>query len=68
MKHYVSKEELPMTLDAEDVRYILGLSRAKVYQIFRSDGFPLITIGKRLLCRREDFFEWLDSQTVRNGV
>lgn len=67
MKKYMGKDSLPMTLNADDIQNILGVSRAGAYQLMHSEGFPLIKIGKRMLCMREDFFEWLDSKTERGS-
>lgn len=57
-----SKDQLPMILGADDVSLILGISRAKAYQLFHRKDFPTIKIGKRLLVSRDRFFTWLDSQ------
>ena len=59
-----SKEELPLILGASDVANILGISRAKAYQLFHRLDFPTL---KRLLVRRELFFQWLDKQTQVEG-
>lgn len=67
MKQCMDKDNLPMTLIAEDVQSILRISRARAYQVMHSDGFPLITVGKRMLCLREDFFAWLEEQTGKVG-
>lgn len=68
MKKYMEKDDLPMTLDAEDIREVLGVSRAGAYQIMHSEGFPLIKFGKRMLCLRENFFAWLDSKAERSSI
>ena len=59
---YVTYEEIPLFLDANDVVRILGLSKANVYYMFKADGFPTICIGKRKLVRREKLFSWIESQ------
>ena len=68
MKKHMEKDGLPMTLNAEDIQGVLGVSRAGAYQIMHSEGFPLLKLGKRMLCMREDFFEWLDAKTERCGL
>ena len=59
---YCSVEEIPLFLDANDIVRILGISKTNVYYMFRADGFPTITIGKRKFVRKEKLFSWLESQ------
>ena len=44
-----------------DVHEILGLSMAKVYDIFRQKTFPSVQIGKRYFVTQEAFIAWLDT-------
>ena len=62
-----SPNELPLILNASDVAAILGISRAKAYQLFHRLDFPTLKLDKRLLVRRELFFQWLDRQTQSEG-
>lgn len=62
-----SPNELPLILSASDVAAILGISRAKAYQLFHRLDFPTLKLDKRLLVRRELFFQWLDRQTQAEG-
>lgn len=62
-----SPNELPLILSASDVAAILGISRAKAYQLFHRLDFPTLKLDKRLLVRRELFFQWLDRQTHSEG-
>ena len=62
-----SPNELPLILNASDVAAILGISRAKAYQLFHRLDFPTLKLDKRLLVRRELFFQWLDKQTQVEG-
>lgn len=59
---YSSPDEIPLFLDANDIVRILGISKTNVYYMFRADGFPTITIGKRKFVRKEKLFSWLESQ------
>ena len=54
-------------LSASDVAAILGISRAKAYQLFHRLDFPTLKLDKRLLVRRELFFQWLDKQAHVEG-
>ena len=45
---YTSLDQLPITLRADELAAVLGISRAGAYTLMRSKGFPTIFIGKRL--------------------
>ncbi len=55
--------DLPLTLTAPEVGEVLGISRATAYEFVRSEGFPCIIIGKRILVPRDKFLAWIDAQT-----
>lgn len=59
---FYSQEQVPLILSVNDVADILGLSRAYAYNLFHAKGFPTIHIGKRMMVRKEKFFEWLLAQ------
>ena len=67
MRIYTSYDQLPLTLRAEDVAGILGLSRAGAYALFHAEGFPCIRIGKRMLVQRDAFLCWLD-EPQKKGI
>ena len=46
---FTSYEQLPITLTADHVAAALGISRANAYILLRSDGFPTLHIGKRMV-------------------
>lgn len=62
-----SMDDLPVILSVSDVAAVLGISRAKAYQLFHRLDFPTLKLDKRLLVRRELFFQWLDKQTQVEG-
>lgn len=51
---------MPIVLQAKHVQMILGISRGKTYEVMKSNDFPTIYIGKRMVVTREAFFEWLN--------
>ena len=59
---YCSVKEIPLFLDANDIVRILGVSKTNVYYMFRAEGFPTISIGKRKFVRKEKLFSWLETQ------
>lgn len=58
---YKSVQDMPILLNAEDIKRILGISRAYAYCLLNSGAFPVITIGSRKLVRKDRFFNWLDN-------
>lgn len=63
MTTFFSNAQLPPTLTAEQVADYLNISRAGAYQLFHTEGFPCLRIGKRLLIQREQFLKWIDDQS-----
>lgn len=62
LQMFTSNDQLPLTLNAEQVANYLNISRAGAYALFHVEGFPCIRIGKRVLVQREAFLHWLDEQ------
>lgn len=58
-----SYDDLPLTLTVPEVGEVLGISRAKVYDLARSEGFPSMRIGRRILVPRDKLIRWIDEQT-----
>ena len=59
---YTSYNQLPLSLNANDIAAVLGISRANAYTLMRAKGFPTIVIGKRMIVPRDKFIEWMDLQ------
>ena len=57
MKSY---DQLPLTLSAEDVAAVLGISRTNAYVLLHREDFPTLRIGKRLLVPRDRFIRWIN--------
>lgn len=62
---YKSYDELPLMLSVPEVAAVLGISRAGAYELVRSDGFPSLKIGSRIVVPKEKFIDWIDCQTSR---
>ena len=58
-----SYDDLPLTLTVPEVGEVLGISRAKAYDLARSEGFPSMRIGTRILVPRDKLIRWIDKQT-----
>lgn len=68
MTVFTSNDQLPLTLNAEQVGRYLNISRAGAYALFHSEGFPCIRIGKRMLVQRDAFLRWLDEQQNKKAT
>ncbi len=61
---FKSYDELPITLNANDISNILGISRGKSYDLLRSSNFPTLMLGKRKVVLKNKFIEWIESNSV----
>ena len=61
---YKSYDELPLMLSVPEVAAVLGISRAGAYELVRSEGFPTLRIGSRIVVPKEKFIRWIDAQTL----
>ena len=59
---YTSYEQLPLSLNAEEVARVLGISRANAYTLMHSKNLPTLTIGKRMVVPRDKLLAWMDDQ------
>ena len=48
-------------LSVPDVASVLGISRAGAYELVRSDGFPSLRIGSRIVVPKERFIDWINA-------
>ncbi len=60
---YKSYSDLPLTLSVPEVAAALGISRAGAYELVRSDSFPKIKIGNRIVVPKDKFIAWMDKQS-----
>ena len=61
---YTSIDQLPITLCAEDVAQVLGISRAGAYTLMHSKDFPTIQIGKRMVVPKDKLLAWMEEQSA----
>ena len=62
---YSSYEELPLMLNAEHVKDVLGISISSAYELMHEKDFPAIRIGNRLVVPKEKFISWIDRKSER---
>lgn len=65
MKHnkFRSYDDLPLMLSVPDLTAALGISRAGAYDLVKSEGFPSLHIGNRILIPKDEFVAWVKRNT-----
>ena len=58
-KQFKSYDDLPLMLSVQDVSAVLGISRAGAYELVKSEGFPAMNIGSRIIVPKEEFILWI---------
>lgn len=59
---YKNYDELPLMLSVPEIANVLGISRAGAYELVRSENFPAIRIGTRIVVPKDKFIKWIDAQ------
>lgn len=60
---FKSFDDLPLTLTVVEVAEALRISRAGAYDLVRTEGFPALKIGSRIVIPKEKFIEWMNENT-----
>ena len=59
---YTNIKDLPLTLNAREAAGVLRISKSKVYELARTESFPAVRIGKRVVIPRDKLIEWMNDQ------
>ena len=59
---YTNIKDLPLTLNAREAAGVLRISKSKVYELARTESFPAVRIGKRVVIPRDKLIEWMKEQ------
>lgn len=59
--YFTSFEQVPVVIDAKTLSKVMGISLTKAYELFRSKGFPCISLGRRKIVPKDKLIEWLNS-------
>lgn len=54
-----------LTYSVDEAAEVLGVSRSKMYQIIKMDGFPVLVLGGRRLVSVKGLARWVEEQTVQ---
>ncbi|MGN1008170.1 MAG: helix-turn-helix domain-containing protein [Butyricicoccus sp.] len=52
-----------ITYNATELAEILGISVSGAYDLFHREDFPTLRIGRRLLVTKDNFEQWLATQS-----
>lgn len=59
---FKSYDELPLMLSVPEMA-ALGISRAGAYELVRTEGFPALKIGSRIVIPKDELREWVKQKT-----
>ena len=60
---YKSYDELPLMLNAETIKNVLGISLTSAYELMHEKDFPSIKIGIRIIVPKDKFRDWIDKKS-----
>ena len=64
---FKSFDDLPLTLTVMEVAEALRISRAGAYDLVRTEGFPALKIGSRIVIPKDQFIEWMRENTGKQN-
>ena len=65
-KTYTSYNELPIMLSVPQLASMLGISRSGAYTLARSEGFPSLKIGSRIVIPKGKLQNWINENCLAN--
>ena len=60
---YRTYEELPLMLNADAVKDVLGISISSAYELMHETEFPVLRVGNRMVVPKEKFIRWVEENT-----
>ena len=61
---YYSFSEVPVVLNANQLASVLNISLTNAYCLLRSEDFPTLRIGRRLLVSRDNLLNWMNERSL----
>lgn len=55
----VTLESLPEVLTPEHVKVYMDVGRDNVYELFNSNAFHVVRVGRRMFVHKDVFIKWL---------
>lgn len=63
---FKSYEDLPLMLSVPEMAAAMGISRAGAYELARSEGFPALRIGNRIVIPKDSLQKWVNQNIGTN--
>ena len=63
---YTSYDELPIMLSVPQLAAVLNISRSGAYALVRSEGFPSLKIGSRIVIPKDKLQNWINENCLEN--
>jgi len=54
----------PAVYDVPEIAVLLNINRVTAYQLAKTEGFPSLKIGRRVVVPKQAFHRWLDRQVT----
>ena len=58
-----SYDELPIMMNVEMVKNVLGISLTSAYELMREKDFPSMKVGSRIIVPKDKFREWAEKKS-----
>ena len=65
-KIYTSYDELPIMLSVPQLAVLLNISRSGACALTRSEGFPALKIGSRIVVPKDKLQDWINENCLAN--
>ena len=65
-KTYTSYDELPIMLSVPQLAVVLNISCSGAYTLARSEGFPSLKIGSRIVIPKDKLQVWINENCPSN--
>ena len=56
-------KEAPVLYTVSDIQRIFQIGRTKAYQLLRADGFPSITLNRKIYVAKDKLEDWLNKNS-----
>ena len=63
-KIYTSYDELPIMLSVPQLAAVLNISRSGAYALVRSESFPALKIGSRIVIPKDKLQNWINENCL----
>ena len=60
---FKSYDELPIMLNVEMVKDVLGISLTSAYELIHEKDFPSMKVGNRIIVPKDKFRKWVEKRS-----